>query len=337
VIAAVSCSRLIGGVFALVASLVLIVVPAGGAKRSAPIKVALVANVAGLNDNGFNALAYKGLQDAQIKLGIDARVFVSKNAGDYARNLTTAATRGFDLVVSVGSPMADATATIAKLFPATKFAIVDVSAPSLKGAPRNVRGILFAENEAGCLAGVAAARVTKTGAIGSVGGAKNPAVDAYIAGYEFCAKRVKPDVEVVRDYGQALSDSRACRKLALAQIKAGADVVFQAGGCGVGVLDAARDRTVWAIASDSDQGSLGGHVLTSAVKGVDVALYQTIRLAGGKGFKGGVDGVYDVKSGASGLGKVSPDAPNRASLVNLLGKWRRSLASGAVKPPRTLA
>jgi basic membrane protein A len=337
VIAAVGRGRRIGGVIALAAAVVLVPAPAGGAKRSAPIKVALVANVAGLNDSGFNALAYKGLQDAQIRLGIDARVFVSKTTGDYSRHLTTAATRGFDLVVSVGSPMADSTAAVAKHFPATKFAIIDVSAPSLKGAPRNVRGILFAENEAGCLAGVAAARVTKTGSIASVGGGRNLTVDAYIAGYEFCAKRVKPDVEVAHDYAQTPSDPRACKKLALARIRGGADVVLQAGGCGNGVLDAARDRSVWGIASDSDRSFLGAHVLTSAVKSVDVALYQTITLAGGKGFRGGVDGVFDVESGGSGLGKLSPDTPNRASLVNLLGKWRRSLAGGAVKPPRTLA
>ena len=152
---------------ALVAVSALTVASIGSAKPAAPAKfrVALVTDVGGLNDKSFNALAYKGLKDAQKKLGIDGRVFISKSSADYIPNLTTGA-RQYDLVVGVGFLMADQVAAVAKRFPDKKFAIVDFAAAGLKGKPKNARGILFAEQDAGCLAGVAAAWSSKSGVIG---------------------------------------------------------------------------------------------------------------------------------------------------------------------------
>ena len=148
---------------ALVAVVALTVASIGSAKPAAPAKfrVALVTDIGGLNDKGFNALAYKGLKQAQAKFGVDGRVFISKSAADYIPNLSTGATQGYDMVIAVGFLMSDSTAAVAKRFPNTKFAIVDVSAPFMKGKPKNVRGIVFAEQEAGCLAGVASARTSE--------------------------------------------------------------------------------------------------------------------------------------------------------------------------------
>ncbi len=95
------------GVLALVAAVSMTVVAAGSAKNTATIKVALVTDIGGLNDKGFNALAYKGLQDAQKKLGIDGRVFISKSSADYIPNLSTAAKSGYDLVIGIGFLMGD--------------------------------------------------------------------------------------------------------------------------------------------------------------------------------------------------------------------------------------
>jgi basic membrane protein A len=325
------------GVLALVAAVALTIVATGSAKRTAGIKVALITDIGGLNDKGFNSLAYKGLQDAQKKLGIDGRVFISKSAADYVPNLSTAANGGYDLVVAVGFLMADATAAVAKKFPDTKFAIVDYPASGLKGKPTNARGILFAEQEAGCLAGVAAAKTSKTGSISSVGGIKIPPVDAYIAGYEFCAKKVNPAIKVAHDYSQDFVAQDKCKEIALKQIDAGSDVVFQvAGQCGLGAIDGAKERKVWGIGVDTDQGFLGTHVLTSATKKVDSGVFQTIQLANTGKFVGGVDGLFNVANGGTGYGKVSTAAPGRASLINLLGKWSKQLASGAVKPPRVV-
>ena len=323
---------------ALVAISALTVASIGSAKPAAPakLKVALVTDIGGLNDRSFNALAYKGLKDAQKKLGIDGRVFVSKSASDYIPNLTSGA-RGYDLVIGVGFLMGDQLAAVAKRFPDTKFAIVDYPAAALKGAPKNARGIIFAEQEAGCLAGVAAARVSKSGTIASVGGQKLPAVDAYIAGYQYCAKKVKPGTKTLTAYSQDFVDQAKCKEIALNQIAAGSKVVFQvAGQCGLGALDAAKEKGVQGIGVDADQSFLGPQVRTSAQKKVDVGVFSTIALAGTSKWKGGVDSLFNAKNNGVGYGKVSTAAPSRAGLIALLGKWQKDLASGKVKPPRTV-
>ena len=323
---------------ALVAVSALTVASIGSAKPAAPAKfrVALVTDVGGLNDKSFNALAYKGLKDAQKKLGIDGRVFISKSSADYIPNLTTGA-RGYDLVVGVGFLMADQVAAVAKRFPDKKFAIVDFAAAGLKGKPKNARGILFAEQDAGCLAGVAAAWSSKSGVIGSVGGLKIPPVDHYIAGYQYCAKKYKPGTKTLNDYSQDFVDQAKWKGIALNQVQQDADVIFQvAGACGLGALQAAKDSKDWGIGVDADQFYLGKHVLTSALKKVDVGVFDTIKLAGSSKWKGGVDGIYSAKNGGVGVGKVSTSAPRRTALINLLGKWQKDLASGKVKPPSTV-
>ena len=241
------------------------------------------------------------------------------------------------MVIAVGFLMSDTTAAVAKRFPNVKFGIVDVSAPFMKGKPKNVRGITFAEQEAGCLAGVAAATVSKTNVISSVGGLKIPPVDAFIAGYQFCAKRVKPSVTTLNGYSQDFVAQDKCKEVALQQMGEESDVVFQvAGGCGLGAIQGAKEQKKWGIGVDNDQGFLGNHVLTSATKKVDVGVFTTIRLAKSKAWKGGVDTVFNVKNKGVGYGKVSKTVPNRNALIGKLNLWSRNLASGKVKPPRTV-
>jgi basic membrane protein A len=273
---------------ALVATLALAVASVGSAKPAASnapakatkaaggsIKVALVTDIGGLDDKSFNFLANQGLNRAKSRLGAQGRVYISKSNADYVPNLVAAA-RNYqaDLVVGVGFLMADAVAAVARRYPDTSFAIVDFSAPGLKGKPKNVRGLIFAEQEAGYLAGVAAATVSRTNVIGSVGGQKIPPVDAFIAGYRFGARKTKPRIRVLNAYSQEFVAPAPCKEQALNQIDQDADVVFQvAGNCGLGVLSAARERNVWGIGVDADQGYIGAHVLTSAQKKVDVAVF----------------------------------------------------------------
>jgi basic membrane protein A len=324
---------------ALVAVVALTAASIGSAKPDATTeyRVALVTDIGGLNDKGFNASAYAGLKRAQKNLNVQGRVFISKSAADYIPNLSTGATQGYDMVIAVGFLMADSTAAVAKRFPKTKFAIVDVSAPFMKGKPKNVRGIVFAEQEAGCLAGVAAANVTKTNVISSVGGLKIPPVDAFIAGYQFCAKKINKNIKTLNGYSQDFVAQDKCKEVALQQMGEESDVVFQvAGGCGLGAIQGAKEQKKWGIGVDTDQAFLGTQVLTSATKKVDVGVYSTIALAKSKKWKGGVDTLFNVKNKGVGYGKVSSKAPNRAKLIGKLNLWERNLAAGKVKPPRTV-
>ena len=275
------------------------------------IRVAMVTDIGGLNDRGFNSLAYKGLQQAKADLGADIRVVTSKSNADYVPNLSSLARQKFDLVVAVGFLMGDATAKVAKAFPQTNFAIVDFPSGLLKGKPKNVHGLLFKEAEPGYLAGYMAGLYAKKKGgeqvVSAVGGQKVPAVDAYAAGYAAGAKKANPGVKTLFSYSQDFVDQAKCKEIALNQIDQGSQVVFAvAGQCGLGALDAAKEKNVQAIGVDADQSYIGPQVMTSALKKVDVAVFDTAKDVKDGSFKPGTDTVFDVKSGAVGLGKVSP-------------------------------
>ena len=331
---------------ALVAVLTLALGAGTGAARSdvaagpATFKVALVTDIGGLDDRSFNFLANKGLQDAKRKLKVEGRVFISKSDRDYIPNLSTAARQGYNLVISVGFLMGDSTAAVAKRFPKTKFAIIDNSGASkdLKGKPTNVRGLLFKEQEAGYLVGYLAGRQvlakpfngqTK---LGAVGGLKIPPVDRFIAGYYAGAKKAGARVQVTHAYSQDFVDQAKCKEHALSQIADGAGVVFQvAGQCGLGVLSAAKERGVFGIGVDADQGYLGQHVMTSATKKVDVAVYKSIEAAKANGakFRTNFNAIFTVKNGGVGYGKISNRIP--PALKRAVENIRKQIASGAIK------
>jgi basic membrane protein A and related proteins len=311
----------------LVALLAVVTAGCGGSNKSASstttttattttqasaFKVGLVTDIGGLNDRGFNHLAYVGLQNAAKDLGVQTRVVQSASPSEYIPNLSALARQGYNLVIGVGFTQIQAMKAVAKTFPKTHFAIVDVSNADEGNAP-NVEGLLFKEQEVGYLAGYAAALAAKAkGAniVSSVGGQKQPPVDRYIAGYQAGAKAAVPGIKTLNAYSQDFANEAKCKEIALNQIAAGSVVVFQvAGGCGLGALDAAKAQNVWGIGVDADQGFLGPHVLTSALKGVDTAVFLSIKDAKEGRFKGGQDAVYGLEQNGVGLGKFSPKAP----------------------------
>lgn len=325
-------TRLVGVAFAVAAIAALAVASTVSASPSQAdsIKVAVVTDIGGLNDKGFNALAAQGLNQAKAELGIQGRVFISKQGSDYIPNLSAAARGGYDLVIANGFLMGDAVAAVAKRFPKTNFAIIDFPWVALKGKPANARGLIFRENEAGYLAGVAAATVSKSKIVSSVGGQAVPAVVAFLAGYKAGAKKIK----VLSGYSEDFVDQAKCKELALDQIQAGSDVVFAAaGGCGLGALQAAKEQGKWGIGVDKDQAFLGSHILTSATKKVDFAVFTTIKQETDNAFKGGTDGVFTVKNGGVGFGKVSSKAPGRAALIAKLTAVAKQISAGKIKIP----
>ena len=290
--------------------------PAGGGNTSAEetpakesIKVGLVTDIGGLNDRSFNQLANEGLERAKSELGVETRVLISKANSDYVPNLSSLAQQQYDLVIGVGFLMAEAMNTVAPKFPKTNFAIIDVDATTLESKPTNVSGALFKENEAGYLVGYMAGLYLKDeggGTASSVGGQKIPPVDAYIAGYQAGVKAANPDADVVNGYSQKFDDPAPCKELALDHIAQGAKVVFQvAGGCGLGALDAAKEKGVQGIGVDADQAYLGEQIMTSALKKVDVAVYDEIKAVQDGTFKGGDNALFDVKSGGVGIGETN--------------------------------
>ena len=294
-------------------------------------KVGLNTDIGGLNDRGFNHLAYVGLLQAQHRLGVQTRVIQSASPADYIPNLSKLAEQGYNLVIGVGYTEIDALKAVAKQFPKTHFAIVDVSNAD-EGGLKNVQGLLFKEQEAGYLAGYAAGLAAKQRggkAVSSVGGEKQPPVDRYIAGFQAGAKAADPGITTLNGYSQDFDNQAKCKEVALNQIAAGSVVVFQvAGGCGLGALDAAKEHNVWGVGVDADQGYLGTYVLTSALKRVDTSVYDSIRDAKAGKFKGGTDAVYGLDVGGVGIGKFSPKTPpGIAAKVALI---KQQIASGKI-------
>jgi basic membrane protein A len=296
----------------------------GSGQSAETIKAGLVTDIGGLNDRSFNFLANKGRLDAQKKLGIDTRVLLSKSNGDYVPNLSTLAQQKYQSITAVGFLMADATNTVAGKFPDSSFAIVDFSASALKDKPKNVEGLLFAEQEAGYLAGYLAglwAKDNNAKVISSVGGQKIPPVDHYIAGYQAGAKKAYPGIQTLNAYSQDFVDQAKCKEIALDQIAKGSKVVFQvAGGCGLGALDAAKEKGVHA-----DQAYLGPHILTSAEKHVDLAVQRAIKSVQDGSFKGGTDVLSNVKNDGVGIGKIGPAGQKYADQVEEI---RQQIADG---------
>jgi basic membrane protein A len=301
----------------------------GGSK----IKVGLVTDIGGLNDRGFNHLSYVGLRRAESELGLQQRVYQAKSTQEYVPNLSTFARQGYDLTIGVGFTEATAIDTVAANFPNSKFAIVDVDQTTEPHKPANLLGLLFKEQETGYLVGYLAGLEEKRrpgkDVIGSVGGQKQPPVDRFIAGYQAGAKAADPGITTLNGYSEDFADLAKCKQIALNQIEQGAGVIFQvAGGCGLGALDAAKEKGLWGIGVDADQSFLGPYILTSAVKRVDTAVFDAIKLVVDGKFKGG-NITFGLKDNGVAIGKISPKVPK--SEVAKVMQIRADIVAGKIK------
>jgi basic membrane protein A len=310
----------------------------GGGEGEA-IRVGLVSDVGRFNDRSFNQSALEGLRQAESELGAEVRPIESRQTSDYVPNLSSLARQGYDVAIGVGFLLADAVNTAATRFPDQNFAIIDysVKAPPFKSNP-NVQGLTFATNENSYMIGCLAALVVdKDGGnvISAVGGIKLPTVDIFIAGYQAGAKKCVPSMKVLVGYSQDFVAQDKCKEVALNQIARGSKAIFQvAGGCGLGALDAAQERSIWGIGVDRDQSDLGPHILTSAVKRVDQSVFLTAKAVQDGTFKGGTDAVFDLENEGVAVGKISPDVPQ--DLIDQMDDLKQQLIDGTIKAPATL-
>jgi basic membrane protein A len=306
---------------------------AGDTGAAEAARVCLVTDIGGLNDRGFNSLANQGLERAKSELGVETRVLESKSDADYIPNLSECAEQGYDLVISVGFLMGEATLKAAQEYPDVNFAIVD---NAYEETPANLQGLLFKEQEAGYLVGYLAALATKSDTISSVGGQKIPPVDRFIAGFQKAAQDAKSGITTLNGYSQDFVDQAKCKEVALDQIAKGSDVVFQvAGGCGLGALDAAKEKGVWGIGVDADQAFLGDHVLTSATKKVDVAVFDTIQKQVNGSFEGGGVTSFGLAEDGVGLGEISSKFTDQDA-IDKVEEQKQKIIDGEIEIPETV-
>jgi basic membrane protein A len=308
------------------------------------IKVGLATDQGGLNDKGFNQLAFQGATKAKDELGITLEVKESKSEADYVPNLSYFCDNDFDVIIAIGFLMAPTVGQLAPKCTNSQFAIVDnsVMGDPINAAP-NVTGLLFKEQETGYLVGYLAGLVVKNNikvsgakAVSSVGGLKIPPVDRFIAGYQKGAVDANPALKTLNGYSQDFVDQSKCKELALSQIDQGSGVVFQvAGGCGLGALEAAGEKNVWGIGVDADQSAIGPQILTSAVKRVESAVFLAIKAAQDGTLKGGTDNTYGLAEDGVALGTVSPDVPQ--ALVDEVNGKADEIKAGSIDIPAELA
>ena len=303
--------------------------------------VGLVSDVGGFNDRSFNQSALEGLNRAEDEFGVTGRPIQSTAANEYVPNLSQLARQDAIATIGVGFLMSEQLGTVARQFPEKNFAIVDFPQVALAAEgeepPANVRGLTFATNENSYLIGFMAARMAEAAnsdTVSAVGGVKIPTVDIFIAGYKAGAEAANPDINVLIDYSEDFIAQDKCKELALNQIQRGSAVVFQvAGGCGLGALDAAREQNVWGVGVDRDQSDLGDHILTSAVKRVDVAVFDTVQAAVDGSLTGG-DVTFNLEDGGVEVGTTSDQVPQE--VLDEIEDLRQQIIDGEIEAPATL-
>lgn len=276
-------------------AVVLTSIPARAPEPSASgehgLRVGLVFDVGGRGDKSFNDSAYRGVERARDELGVDVTYLEPEGAEDRESALRLFAARGYDLVLGVGFVFTSDVDAVARDYPAVRFACVDYAGSET--AP-NLAGLVFREEEGSFLVGAAAGLMSRSGHVGFVGGMVGPLIRRFEVGYRAGVLATCPSCSVEVGYAgtspDAYRDPVKGKSLALAQIGRGADILYQAAGAtGHGVFEAARERGLYAIGVDSDQyDEAPGTVLTSMIKRVDVAVFETVRAVHQGSFRGGV-------------------------------------------------
>jgi len=301
---------------------------------AAPLKVGLVLDKGGKDDKSFNSAAYAGATKAEKELKIELK-YVEASDVTALENLHRAfARKKFDLIIGIGFAQTEAIKKIAAQFPDVKFALVDGEVLAA-----NVRSLLFEEHEGSFVVGALAAMKSKTAKVGFIGGMDIPLIRRFSLGYEAGAKFANPKATVVNNFigvtGEAWNNPAKAKELALAQITSGVDVIFVAAGAsGSGAFDAIEEKGKLAIGVDSNQNWMKpGATLTSMMKRVDVAVYNTIQDTQNNKFTSGVvrygfkDKGVDYALDKNNEKLLTPD------LIAKLEEIKSQILSGKIKVP----
>ena len=312
-----------------------LLVGCSGSKESAKddkITVAMITDVAGVNDQSFNQSAWEGLQRAEKELGVEVKYLESKQDSDYATNIETLVDENVDLILGVGMKLADAIKEGAELYPEQNFVLVDEESKDAS----NVKSILFKAEESAYLAGLIAGKTTKTNNVGFIGGMELPVIDTFKYGFMAGVKAANPDAKVQSQYANSFTDQAKGKAIANQMYSNGADIVFTCGGdVGTGAIEAAKEANKYAIGVDRDQSDLAPeNVLTSAVKKLNVASYDLVKDVVEGTFKGGEEKVYGLKEGGVGIVENTKNLIPQ-DVMDYVNKEADKIKNGEIKIPKT--
>ena len=304
-----------------------------GAEK-ATIKVGMVTDVGGVNDQSFNQTSWEGLQALSAEdPSIEVKYLESKTDADYQTNINTFIDEGYDLIICVGYMLANATREAAQDNPDQLFAIIDDS--SNADLP-NVACLMFAQEQASYLVGLVAGSVTQSKTVGYVQGMVSEQMNLFGIGYITGVKEVCPDATVLQYNANNFGDIAGGNTAAKDMITKGADVIYHAaGGTGMGVINACDEAGIWAIGVDTDQSPLAPeHVITSAMKRVDVASQDISKAVKAGTFTAGIH-MYDLSNGGVDLAPTRTHIPE--DVLKVVEDAKAKIIAGEKTVPTTVA
>ena len=296
------------------------------------ITVAMITDVAGVNDQSFNQSAWEGLQRAEKELGVKVKYLESQQDSDYATNIDTLVDEEVDLIIGVGEKLSDAIEEGAKLHPEQNFAIID---GSFDVVPENVKTILFNSQQSAYLAGLVAGRMTETNNVGFIGGMEIPVIDTFKYGFMAGVKAANPNAEVQSQYANSFTDQAKGKAIANQMFSKDADIIFTAGGdVGTGAVEAAKELGKYSIGVDRDQSDLAPEtVITSAMKRVDVGMYEVVKELVEGTLTYGSAVTYGLEEGAVGLPETTKNLVPQ-EILDYVDAQTEKLNAGEIKVPK---
>ena len=297
------------------------------------IKIGMVADLGGINDESFNQSAWEGLQQAQKDLGIEIKVIESKQASEYLPNMESLLDEDVDMVIGVGYTMKEDIQKQAENYPDKQFVLIDETYDTI---PENVTPILFRENEAAYLTGLIAGKMTKTNNVGFIGGIQTPVVSRFEYGYKAGVKEANDKTNVNVQYAGTFSDAAKGKSIANQMYGNGSDIILSAaGGTGLGAIESAKEQNKYAIGVDRDQSDLAPeNVLTSALKKVIVRVYDTVKeFVEGK-LKGGQEKVYGLKEDGVGIPETTKNLVPQ-DIIDYVNEMIEKIKNDEIKVPST--
>ena len=302
---------------------------------SSEIKIGMVADLGGINDESFNQSAWEGLQQAEKDFGIEIKVIESKQASEYLPNMESLLDEDVDMVIGVGYTMKEDIQKQAENYPDKQFVLIDETYDTI---PENVTPILFRENEAAYLTGLIAGKMTKTNDLGFIGGIQTPVVSRFEYGYKAGVNAANDKANVNVQYAGTFSDAAKGKSIANQMYGNGSDIILSAaGGTGLGAIESAKEQNKYAIGVDRDQSDLAPeNVLTSALKRVNVGVYDIVKeFVEGK-LKGGVEKVYGLKEDGVGIPESTKNLVPQ-DIIDYVNTMIEKVKSGEIKVPATEA
>ncbi len=304
-------------------------------KSGEPIKIGMVTDTGGVNDESFNQSAWTGLKKLEEEFGTDkveVKYLESKQDADYIPNIEQLVDEDTDLVIGVGFKLADAISEASKNYPENEFVLIDATIGETQ--PENVTSLLFQDQVSAYMTGLVAGRQTTTNKVGFIGGIAGEVIDRFDYGFRAGVEAANPDAEIFVQYTNSFTDMALGKSIANQMHSKGVDIIFTAAGaCGIGAIEAAKENGKFAIGVDQDQNALAPeNVITSAMKNIDSAIYNVGKSLLEGNYKGGQTIVNTLEMNGVGIAPTS-DKNVAPDVLEYVKAEAEKIKKGEIKVP----